>query len=686
MSNTTVASALEYLWAARSIAIVGASNRDNALGSLPITYLQRYGYAGSIFPINPSTTEVRGLPCYPSLGAVHSPIDLALVMVSAAHVPQTIDECAAARIPMVIVGASGFAEAGTEGTALQADMAARAKAAGIRLLGPNCIGAVGFATKLMATFTPLFSASEVPWHSGSVGFVSQSGALGFGAVSLALERGLGLGWAINTGNEADVTALEVLETLGGLDSCDALLAYVEQLSDADALRRLASLGKPIALIKAGGSDAGAAAAASHTGALATPDRVVNAALRQLGIARALDVDELLDFGEAFSQPRRPAGPRVAIVSTSGGSGILATDAIDASGLSLASLTNSTRSVLDEFVPAFGSTANPVDVTATVMSDISVFERCLDAVAADPGVDTIIACFCVLVDDDVDAIVAALGDVAARTGKPVLVARTGGDFLAPLARDALRRTGIPSYTTPTRAVRAADALWAVSSGRQASSVPRSGTISPPRKEDEHSLKVLLAAAGLPVAEGRLVRSGSDAEKAVIDLGGCAVGKAVVPGLLHKTEAGGVALGITPSLAPGVYKRLKQLGGEVRFEEQVSDHTEVLVGVASTPLGPVVSVGTGGIHTEALDDIAVRLAPIDVEEAESMLAETAVGRILTDGRAQPAGDVRSLCRLISRVSHIVMGWPTRFELDLNPVAVTATGVRILDAAYVNPMKAQ
>lgn len=364
-------------------------------------------------------------------------------------VPDAIDDCGRAGVPIAIVGASGFAEAGEAGEQLQREVAERARVADVRLLGPNCIGAVAFRPRVLATFTPLFSAQEVPWRQGRVGFVSQSGALGFGAVSLALERGLGLGWAVNTGNEADISALEVLETLATDDGCDALLAYVEQLTDGEALRRLAGAGKPLAVVKAGSSDAGAAAAASHTGALATSDRIVSAALRQLGAPRAGDVDELLDFGDAFAQPRRPAGPRVAIVSTSGGSGILATDAIASARLVLAELTPDTTNRLEEFVPAFGSVANPVDVTAAVMSDITVFERCFGAVADDPNVDLVIACFCVLVDKDVDAIVRTLAAVAARTEKPVFVARTGANFLAPRATEALRDAGLPSYPTPTR---------------------------------------------------------------------------------------------------------------------------------------------------------------------------------------------------------------------------------------------
>ncbi len=307
--------ALSMLWSARSVAIVGASDRPGALGRLPVEYLLRYGYAGRILPVNPGAGTVCGLAAYPSVVAAPGPVDLALILVGADRVPAAVDDCVAAGVPLAIVGSSGFAETGEPGRRLQDEVLRRA--GGMRLVGPNCIGAVGFHTGLVASFSPLFGGEHTELLRGNTAFVSQSGALGYGAVSLALERGLGLGWAVTTGNEADATALEVMTALAADPACASVLGYVEHLGPG--LRDLAEHGKPAALLVAGRSEAGATAAVSHTGALATDDRVVDAALRQLGIVRVSDVDELLDVGDAFAQPRRPAGPRVAIVTTSGGS-------------------------------------------------------------------------------------------------------------------------------------------------------------------------------------------------------------------------------------------------------------------------------------------------------------------------------------------------------------------------------
>ena len=443
-------SPLAALWSARSVAVVGASDRRGSLGRLPVEFLQRYGYAGRILPVRPDGAPVAGLASYASVRECrreHGPVDLAMVMVAAPRVLAAVQDCADAEVPVAVICTSGFAETGKEGAALQAEVVRAAREGGVRLVGPNCIGSVGVAAGQVSSFSPLFSGERTELVPGAVGFVSQSGALGYGAVSLAFERGLGLGWVVNTGNEADVSAVEVMGALSREPRCRGLLAYLETLGDFEGLRAVAATGTPVAVLKAGRSDAGARAAASHTGALAAGDRVVDAALRQLGIVRVDDVDELLDVGEVMTVQHRPRGPRVAVVTTSGGSGILAADAVEAHGLEMAALSEQTLAVLDEIVPAFGSTANPVDVTAAVMSNASLFDRTLDAIAADPGVDLIVACFCVLTGKDVDDVVASLARVAERSGIPVLAVRTGADHLAPQAGARMRAAGIPATRRP-----------------------------------------------------------------------------------------------------------------------------------------------------------------------------------------------------------------------------------------------
>ncbi|MEV6526019.1 acetate--CoA ligase family protein [Longispora sp. NPDC051575] len=764
---------LSMLWSARSIAVVGASGRAGSLGRLPVEYLLRFGFAGRILPINPTATEICGLPAYPNLAAA-GPVDLALIMVGADKAVAAVAECAAHGVPVAIVGASGFAEAG-DAELQEALLAARGDT---RILGPNCIGAAALGTGLVASFSPWFggeattlgsaagapgvrgpgsepgvpgvrgpgSEPGVPGGAGpalallptgdpgprggstlqgthtdtrggarrtpaaGIALVSQSGALGFGAASLAVERGLPLGWVVTTGNEADVTALEVLTELAAEPDCAGLLGYVESLHDGPALRRLAATGKPVALLVAGRSAAGRRAAASHTGALAGDDRVVDAALRQLGITRVADVDDLLDAGEAFAatagrttggtvhpgrarvadyaEPRRSGPPRIAVVTTSGGSGILAADAIESAGLTLADLTPGTRAALDEIVPAFGSTENPIDVTATVMRDRTLVERCLRAVDRDPGVDAVALCFCVLTGDDVTGIVEALTHVT----KPVVVARTGAEHLAPTATAMLRRLGVASFPTPARAIRALAATLTTAEPEPAD--PGTGTPAPAEHgagtpaltgseatanqspdasaplTDEWQLKAALAEAGVPVPRGHFLDSPADFdfERAVL--------KAVAPGLVHKTEAGGVILNVTQESVAEAYRKIAKIG-RVWAEEQVDGGVEILVGIAPSPLGRVLTIGAGGTLAELLDDVAIRLLPAD---PASLLAELKIRKLLDGYRGKPPLDTPALLDVVRRLVRLTAHWPGDVAVELNPVLVREHGAVVLDAVAV------
>lgn len=687
-------SPLAALWSARSVAVVGASDRPGSLGRLPVEFLQRYGYAGRILPVRPDGAPVAGLPSHTSVRECRreqGPVDLVMVMVAAPRVLAAVQDCADAEVPVAVICTSGFAETGEEGAALQAEVVRAAHEGGVRLVGPNCIGSVGVATGQVSSFSPLFSGERTELVPGAVGFVSQSGALGYGAVSLAFERGLGLGWVVNTGNEADVSAVEVMGALTREPGCRGLLAYLETLGDFEGLRAVAATGTPVAVLKAGRSDAGARAAASHTGALAAGDRVVDAALRQLGIVRVDDVDELLDVGEVMTVQHRPQGRRVAVVTTSGGSGILAADAVEAHGLEMAALSEQTLAVLDEIVPAFGSTANPVDVTAAVMSNASLFDRTLDVIADDPGVDLIVACFCVLTGTDVDDVVTSLARVAERSGIPVLAVRTGAEHLAPQAGARMRAAGIPCYPTPARAVRAAAALVQFSAPpASAPSAPAASPAAPaihpvPRAgAGEQEMKALLSKAGLPVPAGRVAASAADAAAAVADVGGRAVFKAVVPGLLHKSDAGGVIVGVTADEAGPAWEKVASLGGEVLVEEMVPGGVEALVGLAPSPLGMVLTVGVGGVLTEVLHDVALRVLPVGRDDVEAMVDETRLGALLAGVRGATPADREALVEAVLQVCEVTHAWPQGFELDLNPVTALAVGngVRVLDAAYIAP----
>jgi len=675
---------LRALWAASSIAVIGATERLGAIGRLPIEYLQRYGYAGTIYPVNPKGGTILGISAYASVAEVPAPIDLALVMVPASAVRDAVIDCATVGVPVCVVMSSGFAEAGVAGEVAQHELVAIARSAGMRLVGPNCIGAVGGEKRLLATFSPVFSSPTTPLPAGRLGLVSQSGALGFGTLSLGLERGVPIGIAVTTGNEADVTATDVAEALAEDESVDALLMYVESLSDIDALR--AAAGRvPIAMVKAGRSAAGASAAASHTGALAAPDAIVDTALASAGIARVRDIDALLDAGALLATGAVLRDARIAVITTSGGSGILAADAIEREGLSLAQLDSATVRDLEQIVPVYGNATNPVDVTAAVMAEPGLFEQCLERLARDPHVDAIVACFAVLVGDDVARIARALGAARASAQIPVIAVRTGSAALAPEGARLLTDAGIPVYATPERAIAALAALRVTSGGPRLRMEARHEVIPvPPADASEKDVKEILAAHGLPVPESVLVSSAEHARAALTNVGGRAVLKAVVPGLHHKSDAGGVVLDVDATQIAEVFARLSALGGDVLVERFVPGGIEVIVGVAPSPLGPVLTVGVGGVLTEVVADAAVHLLPVTDVDIEEMLDATVLGRLLSGVRGRPPVDRAALVDVIARIADGVRTWPAGFELDLNPVTVVEDGCWILDAMYAPPQE--
>jgi len=686
------ASPITALWSARSIAIIGATERSGAMGRLPMEYLTKYGYQGRIIPVNPKGGTIFGREAFASIGAATevegAPIELALVMVPAAGVEEAVRQCADSGVRVCVVMSSGFGEVDDEGRARQDRLVQIARANGMRLVGPNCIGSVGGRDRLLATFSPVFSSDSTPLPAGPLALVSQSGALGFGALSLGLERDVPIGIAVTTGNEADVGADEVAAVVSEDPGVTGILLYLESVGDLEMLAQAAQR-VPTVAVKAGRSAAGAQAAASHTGALTSADDVVDAAFARAGVARVDTIDHLLDAGALIATGARlesPTDPRVGVgvITTSGGSGILAADAIEAEGMALATLDPSTIGQLIDVIPAYGNAQNPVDVTAAVMSQPGMFDECVRRLADDPAVDAVIACFAVLVGDDVTRIAQALGHVREVTGKPVLAARTGAASLAPEGARLLNEHGVPVFPTPERAVAALRALRdACRPGRATESLGLVSEVAVPASNaTEAQVKEILATAGLPIPESMLVSNAAEAQQAVLDVGGRSVFKAVVPGLLHKSDAGGVVIDVEQAGAEAAFDQCAALGGEVLVERFVPGGVEVLVSVSPSPLGRVITVGVGGVLTEVMADVAVTLAPVSGEDIEELLGRTRVGTLLAGVRGGVPADRAALVSVIERVAQTVAQWPEDMELELNPVTVLADGCWILDAVAHRP----
>lgn len=676
---------LSLLWNAQSIAIIGATERENAMGRAPIDYLQRYGYAGKIYPINPKGSTILGLQAFTSITEVKSAIDLALILLPAELVEEALTQCGVAGVKVVIVMSSGFAESDADGVLAQARLVDIARNSGMRLVGPNCIGSVGGAKKLVASFSPVFSAPTTNVEAGSIALVSQSGALGYGMYSLGLDQGVPLGVVVTTGNEADVTNLEVANALADDSSISAILLYAESLTDIGMLHKI-STKKPTAILKVGRSAQGAIAAASHTGALATEDRIIDAAIRATGAVRVDDVEQLLDAGLIFASGVKSLGKRVAIITTSGGSGILATDALEAHGLELAVLAPESLAELRNIVPSYGNANNPVDVTAAVMSSPDLFEKCLDILAQDKGVDSIIACFAVLVGADVERIAAALGGVSKIRKIPIAVARTGSKNLAPNAQAIFRSLNIPVFPTPDRAVAALRILN--DSGRVIArvSVKTSSELfpTPSSTATEVEMKALWKKVGIPVPLSVVVSEEKEIQAAIKFVGGRAVLKAVVPGLLHKSEAGAVALDINADTAQATFNSLSQLSGkgvknDVLVETFIPKGVEALVGVTSSALGKVLTIGVGGILTEIISDVSIRLLPVDESTVRQMITETRLAPLFAGARGSAPADVEAFIATVLRIAEVASTFPELSELDINPLTVLPQGVWVLDTAY-------
>ena len=677
--------AISWLWRARSIAIVGASDREGAMSRLPISYLKRFGFQGKIYPINPKGGEIAGISAYKSIKDVPEQVDLALIMVPVTAAKDAVRECAEAGVAIATVMGSGFAESGEAGQVLQDEITSIAKELGMRIVGPNCIGSVGSDAKLLATFSPVFNSPSTELARSGLALISQSGALGYGTYSLGADRSLPIGVVVTTGNEADVSAMEVSTTLADDESIDGILIYAESVTDLAALTKTAR-SKPTAVLKSGRSEAGALAAASHTGALATGDRVMSAAIKRAGAVRVDDVEELLDAGAIFATKKRLTGNRIAVITTSGGSGILAADAIEKYGLSLAQLSPKTREELDQIIPSYGSSANPVDLTAAVMADQKLFQRAIDVLSDDPGVDAIVAAFCVLVGEDVEMIATALGAVSINSIReiPITVARTGSPSLAPTATELFNQANIPIYPTPERAVRALAILNQVSTlSKDVVMRERlsSTHVEPSSDVSEYELKEIWRKSSIPVPESVVIDSVESALDAVRKVGGRAVMKIILPGLLHKSDAGGVLLDIGEERAESSARQLMKLGEDAKIlvERFVPKGIEALVGITTSPLGKVLTIGVGGILTEVIKDSSLRILPVTRSDVEEMIDETRLGQLLAGVRGAKPVDREAFVETVLRITDVTMDWESSFELDINPVAITADGAWVLDSAY-------
>jgi len=693
------ARALDAIFRPRSVAVVGASRRQHAIGAEILRNLVAFGFQGAVYPVNPRASVVQSIRCHRNLAEVPGRLDLAIVVVPSRQVSRVLGQCARKGVRGVVTITAGFREIGPQGARLERRLAARLARHGMRMVGPNCMGVINTeeAVQLNATF-----ASSVPAR-GNIGFVSQSGALGEAILAEAAQRGLGVAMFVSVGNKADVSGNDLLEYWEHNDDVQAILMYLESFGNPRRFTQIArrvTRRKPIITVKGGRTPAGARAASSHTGALVGGvDVATDSLLEQCGVLRVSTMSEMFVQAAALAQQPVPRGDRFAIVTNAGGPGILCTDACVALGLRPAELRPATRRSLARVLPPEASTANPVDMIAS--ADAAAYRAVLERVKRDDGVDGLIAIFVSPIMTDAYEVARAIADAADRT-KPVLSVFMGKRRSAE-GIEELRRRRVPLYQFPEEAasglsalvryrqlrdapagrerrftVRRSAARVAVANARRA----RRAWLSP----DE--CRRLLVAYGFPLAPRREVSSAAEAISAAQELGYPVVLKVVSSKILHKSDVGGVRLDLRNADELGrsyreIVARLGRAEPRLRFEVQpmISGGHEVILGMArDVQFGPLLLFGLGGIHAETLRDVAVRLHPLTDVGARSMIERVRGYPLLLGARGERAACLPLIEECLLRLSQLVGDLADDLaELDLNPLIVTDRRARsfVVDA---------
>lgn len=674
--------------APRSVAVIGASENPHKVGGRPIHFMKRHGFQGAVYPINPGRDEVQGLRSYASLAALPEVPDLVVVVVGGEPAEAAVAECARLGVKAVIVIASGFGEVDEAGLATQRRMVASARAAGMWLVGPNSQGFANFGNGAITSFSTMFV--EYPPVDGPVSIVSQSGALSAAVYGMLRARGLGVRHVLATGNEADASVADLARLVVADPDVRLVLLYLEHIADPAGLAAAAAAararGLPVIAIKSGRSASGQRMAASHTGSLANEDRVVDAFLRRHGIWRVRDPEEMVRSAEVLLRGWRPAGRRLVAISNSGASCVLAADAAESLGLSLAPLTDATRAALRQVLPGFATSSNPVDTTGALLGNSALFGQVLDALAGDPTIDLAFVNLPVAgMGYDVEAFARAAADFIATSGKPLVVAAW-----QPVVATPFVAAGVPVFASEAEALgvlaQLAGQAALMRAAMPATPAPTALVTLPGDRAgalNEAESLALLAAVGLPVVAHRVCRTRDEAVAAFARIGGPVVLKACSRDVPHKSEHGLVALRIEDAGTLGAAfdaqrATLARLGacdeGSI-VAAMRAGLRELMLGAHRDPVfGPAVVVGDGGKYVEALRDTAVLVPPFTAGEVVEALRGLRIAPILDGVRGEPPADLGAFADIALALGRLlVAGDPDAriVSVDANPVIVGAEG---------------
>ncbi len=673
---------LSALFAPRSIAVVGASATPGKIGGIPLDYALRFGFEGALYAVNPRGGQVQGLPAYPSLAAIGQPVDLAIFAVPQALVATALDDAIAAGVKGIALFSSGFAEVGPAGAAAQQRLTAKARAAGIRLIGPNCLGFMNLAHKVYATFSPAPGVGRVA--AGRIGLVSQSGAFGAYAYSMARERGIGLSLWATTGNEANVQVADCLAWLAQDPGTDVIMAYMEGCRDGPRLRAALALaqerGKPVVMVKVGTTALGAEAAASHTASLAGNDAVYDTIFRQYGVLRAHTLSEFFDLAASAAIARLPRDRSIGLFTLSGGVGAMMADEASAAGLDVLPLSDAAQQTLRSWVP-FAAPRNPVDITGQVTNDLTLMERSAQLMLRDRRFASWMGFLAAAGASDAfwPVLRSLVAGLRAAHPDTVLAIST---LLSPERRAELETLGCLVFADPSVGIRTIAALArhaerpAIAPEPPPAMAPPSlrlpaGTLSEP-----HSL-ALLAEAGVPVVEHHLVQTADEAALALAALGGEIALKVASADIPHKSDIGGVALGLRSGeqvrtafdrilASAGTAQPKARLDG-VLAARMVRGGVECIAGVHRDPVfGPVLMFGLGGVHVETLRDVSLRALPVTRADVNAMVRELKGLPLLQAARGKPAADLESIAdTLLALADFATAAGETLESAEINPL---------------------
>jgi acetyltransferase len=678
------------------VAVIGATDEENSVGRALVENLS--SFRGDVIPVNPNRETVLGRTCYPEIGDVPDveSVGLAVVTVPAAVAVDVVRQVGEAGVANVVVISSGFGESGAEGERRERELVDTAERYDLNLVGPNCVGVISTPTGLNATFS-----RETP-PEGSISFMSQSGALILAVLGWATQHGIGVKDVISLGNEAVLDEVDLVAEWGDDPDTDVILAYVEDVEDGRQFIETArdvTAETPVVALKSGRTEAGAEAAASHTGSIAGSDEAYDAGFDQAGVLRVANVQTMFDVGQVLAGQPLPDGEDIAVVTNGGGPGILTTDAIGESRLTLADFGEPAAGRLGEVLPRDADVTNPLDVFGD--AGVDRFRCALDVVLGAEGVDGAVVLCVPTATLAFEELADVLGELQCRHGTPVVACLMGGEK-ADRAADALEAYGIPNYFDPERAVTGLESLadYRAVTEREYES-PATFDVDRERarrilletvERDVNRLGVeateLFDAYGIPRPASGLAESATEAEALAEEIGGPVVMKVVSPDIVHKSDVGGVEVGVPVGAVRDTYRTLREratdhdpdarlLGVQVQDLFDPEESTETIVGVKRDPqFGHLLMFGLGGIFVEVFEDTSFRVAPVSEREARGMTEDIEAAPMLRGARGRTPADLDSVVETIQRVSQLVTDFPAITELDVNPLVVTPDGVSAVD----------